>query len=55
MTPPRAEFLAGLTREQDKRHKERCVKRKAGDRLVYDYTCQIFAKQYRRYDRCKRP
>lgn len=54
MTPPRAEFLDRIAAEQDKRHKERCIKRRADDRMLYDYTCQIFNKQWR-FDRCKRP
>jgi len=55
MTPPREEFLARLTEERDKRHKERCVKRRAGEQVMAAYDREIFARQYRRYDRCKRP
>lgn len=55
MTPPRAEFFDRLATEQDKRQKERCVKRKAGEQVWHQYQGEIHARQYRRYDRCKRP
>lgn len=49
MTPPRAEFMAALARERDKRIKERCIKRKAAGRLYCEYKKAIFDRQRRRH------
>lgn len=54
MTPPRAEFMARLAEERDKRAKERCRKRKAADRQWQEYRKAVFARQYRCYDQSKR-
>ena len=55
MTPPLTEFLAGLAAEQDKRARARAREAKAADRQWQEYRKAVFARQYRCYDRSKRP